>query len=124
MEKSIATASAPTLAPTFRVQTLAVHLGLALLRVHLSELLRHQVFAEDERLRANDAIYQTEDSKRLQIWQRNVGRVLSERQLAHAITQREQRGRTSDYAAELTAAHEEQAFTAETGLSYADLLRL
>jgi len=124
MENPIAAASAPTLAPTFRVQTLAVHLGLALLRVHLSELLRDAVFAEDERLRANDAIYQTEDAQRLQVWQRNVVRILSERQLAQAVVNREQRGRTSDYAAELAAAHEEQAFTAETGLSYADLLRL
>jgi hypothetical protein len=124
MEKSIAPASAPTLAPTFRVQTLAVHLGLALLRVHLSELLRHAVFAEDERLRANDAIYQTEDPKRLQVWQRNIVRVLSERQLAQAVVNREQRGRTSDYAGELATASQEAAFTAEIGLSYAELLRL
>jgi len=124
MEKSIAPASAPTLAPTFRVQTLAVHLGLALLRVHLSELLRHAVFAEDERLRANDAIYQTEDAARLQTWQRNVTRLLSERQLAQAVLNREERGRTSDYAGAVIAAGQEAAFTAETGLSYADLLRL
>ncbi|OUJ67847.1 hypothetical protein, partial [Hymenobacter crusticola] len=123
MEKSIAAASAPTLAPTFRVQTLAVHLGLALLRVHLSELLRDAVFAEDERLRANDAIYQMEDTKRLQVWQRNVNRVLYERQLAQAVINREQRGRTSDYAGAVTAAGQEAAFTAETGLSYAELLR-
>lgn len=124
MEKSIATASAPTLAPTFRVQTLAVHLGIALLRVHLSELLRDAVFAEEERLRANDAIYQMDDAQRLLLWQRNVARVLSERQLAQAMVSREQRGRTSDYAAELAAANQEAAFTVETGLSYADLLRL
>jgi hypothetical protein len=57
MKNQLTTASAPTLAPTFRVQTRAIHLGLALLRVHLSELLRDAVFAEDERLRANDSIY-------------------------------------------------------------------
>ncbi|MBO3273196.1 hypothetical protein [Hymenobacter defluvii] len=124
MKNQFATASAPTLAPTFRVQTVTLYLGISLLRVHLSELLRDSVFAEDERLRANDSIYQTEDISRLQAWQRNVERVLHERQLAQAVANREQHGRTSDYAGELRASLAEDAFLAETGLSYADVLSL
>jgi len=124
MKNQIAPASAPTLAPTFRVQTVTLYLGISLLRLHLSELLRDEVFAEDERLRANDAVYQSENATQLQRWQRNVERVRHERQLAQAVTNREQRGRTSDYSGELHANLAEDAVLAETGLSYADVLSL
>ncbi|HEX8348380.1 MAG TPA: hypothetical protein VF598_00330, partial [Hymenobacter sp.] len=64
------------------------------------------------------------DAHRLHVWQRNVARVLTERQLAQAITQRAQRGRTSDYAAALAATRAQAAFTAETGLTWAEVATL
>lgn len=50
------------------------------------ERLNSGVFTPEERLRANDSVYQCDDLTQLQRWHRNVCRVELERELAQAVT--------------------------------------
>jgi hypothetical protein len=59
--------------------TPTLHLGTY--RRAIMAVLSADVFTPAERLRANDSVYQTEDSTRLALWLKNVRRVFTEREL-------------------------------------------
>lgn len=64
-------AAATTAAPT-------LHLGAY--RRAIMAVMSADVFTPAERLRANDSVYQTEDSTKLALWLKNVRRVFTERE--------------------------------------------
>jgi len=97
---------------------------LRAMRTNITEMLDAELFSSEECQRCTASVEGCQCVARLQRWFRNVYRVRQERQLALAVAQRAQRGRTADYAAELAHQAEAAGFLAETGLSYADLLSL
>ncbi|TGE24761.1 hypothetical protein E5K00_06020 [Hymenobacter aquaticus] len=82
------------------------------------------VFDRAECLRCAENVQKCDCVARLQRWFRNVYRVRTERELAQAVALRASRGRTADHAAELAHEARHADFTAETGLTYSDLLAL
>lgn len=64
-------ATSATVVPT-------LHLGAY--RRAIMAVMSADVFTPAERLRANDSVYQTEDSTKLALWLKNVRRVADERQ--------------------------------------------
>jgi hypothetical protein len=94
------------------------------MRTNITEMLDAELFSSEECQRCTANVEQCQCLAQLQRWFRNVHRLRTERQLALAVAQRAQRGRTADYAAGLTHQAEAAEFIAETGYSYSDLLSL
>lgn len=75
-----ATTSATTVA-----LTPADRLFISLLRRRIMECMANPVFTPEERLRANDSVYQCEDAVQLRVWHKNVQRVEEERVAAQQV---------------------------------------
>jgi hypothetical protein len=108
-------------------------------RMAINSQMAAACFTDAERLRANDSAYQCADLARLGLWLANVTRVAAERtanrnKVAEATAvaggataaraAAAPRLRTADLAGEISYARNEAAFSAETGLSYAELATL
>ncbi|WP_324675104.1 hypothetical protein [Hymenobacter sp. GOD-10R] len=94
------------------------------MRTNITGMLDAELFSSEECQRCTANVEQCHCVAQLQRWFRNMYRVRTERQLAQAVVQRTQRGRTADYAAGLTHQTEAAEFMEETGLSYLDILTL